>query len=409
MNIGLWVRIGSRNIMRNKRRSLIMLMAMTIGLAGVIWFMGFMNAWLDQMVDNVIRSGNGQMQIKAQGAFERAGSTVGFDPQPALDVLEQHPELKAAQRVRGRGLLVGPNKSWPIQVVGIDPPAEKQVSDWPQGELEGEYLKYDDHGKMLVGRKMVRRFDTRVGKKLVLYSQSMDASEDFGSGAFRIKGVYRSNSPELDDSTVFIALPEAQSLFSLAGQVSEIAIIGAQDELLAQTVDELRPAIEAAGLEIKSWRELSPMIVQMIEFSDKMMWIFYLVIFIAMAFGIINVLLIAVLERRREFGVLRALGTPPQGLSFSIIFESLSLALLACLIGDAIGVLSVHYFHVHGLDLSYLAEGMEYVGMSAIVFFRVTVVDVLVADAMLLLIVLLASIYPAVKARRGRPAELLRS
>ena len=407
MRFLLWMRIGARNIMRNKRRSLIMLLAISAGMIGVVFFIGYINGWLGQWRLNIIHSGLGQFQIRADGAFTQTGKVMGFDLNQVSGVLQEDvPEAKWAPRVRGRGLLVGPEKSWPVVVVGIDPDREKEISSWPQCDIEGRYMTARDQGKIMISRKMADRFNTRLKKKLVLYSQG--TGDELGSGAFRIAGIYRSDSPELDDTTIFVTLADAQSIFSIPGQVSEVTGLGIEDELLDTKVAEMKPLLASRDLEIKTWLEQSPLMAQMLDMVDWMMWIFYLIIFIAMSFGIINVLLIAVLERTREFGVLRAIGTPPGGLVWTILWEALALGVVGCIIGDIIGLLIVHYFHVNGLDLSLWAEGMEYFGISSIMYFEINWIDMLTVNLALLVMILLAGLYPALKARRGNPAELLR-
>jgi ABC-type lipoprotein release transport system permease subunit len=243
-----------------------------------------------------------------------------------------------------------------------------------------------------------------VGRKLVLMSQ--DRGGEIASRAFRIVGIFRAEMQATEKQFAFVTMPAAQHMLKLRGGISEVSII-LQDQGEAERVaHEIRAALPPA-YEVHSWRELLPLLAAYLRLFDGFMWLWYLVVFIAMGFGIVNTMLMAVFERIREFGLLKALGMRPWWIIKEVLAESFFLLVLGMAIGNTLGLLSVLVLSGSGIDLSAIAAGTEYFGMTRVIYPAVSGKDVAVANLMVFILGLLVSMYPAAKAARFTPVEAL--
>jgi ABC-type lipoprotein release transport system permease subunit len=252
---------------------------------------------------------------------------------------------------------------------------------------------------------MLDKFETKLGRKLVLMSQDTDG--EIASRAFRIVGIFRAEMESTEKQFAFILLESSQKMLKMNKGISEISILltgKANDQMLD---DELRTALPSGQFEIQNWRELLPFQTAYLRILDGFLYIWYLVVFVAMGFGIVNTTLMAVYERMREFGLLKALGMKPWWILREVLTESLLLLLTGLIIGNLLGLLSIFALSARGIDLSALAAGAEYAGMTRIIYPALDLKDFLVANLVVLLLGLLVSVYPAAKAARFTPVEAL--
>jgi ABC-type lipoprotein release transport system permease subunit len=206
---------------------------------------------------------------------------------------------------------------------------------------------------------------------------------------------------------MFVVRETAQDMLKLGKGVSEVAVIlpGPPDN--PGIYSELKSALPPDRFEVHNWRELLPFQTAMLKLLDNFMYIWYLVVFVAMGFGIVNTTLMAVYERMREFGLLKALGMKPWWIIKGVLFEAFLLLMIGMVIGNALAFLTIYFLAGSGIDLSALAAGAEYVGMTRIIYPAINLKDFLVANLVVLMLGLFVSIYPAVKAARFTPVEAL--
>ncbi|HIL01162.1 MAG TPA: ABC transporter permease [Myxococcales bacterium] len=397
-------RLAWRNVGRNPRRTGVVITAVAVGIAGTLISMAIFYGMMFQMVDNAIRTDLGHLQIHAQG----------YDDDPAIGLLLRaggENEIRAvngdpftvryAPRIRGEGLVTSPSASVGIRVIGIDPALERGVSVVANSMVDGDYFARPRTA--VLGRGLARRLGVDVGDKIVLSVQDLNA--DMTGEALRVGGIFHSPLAELERSTLFLAREEADRLFGLGGGISEIVVVAHSRDQAGELQERLSAALP--GREIRRWDELQPMLASMLSMMDQMAWGLYVTIFIAMAFGIANVLLMAIFERIREIGILLAVGLSRSRLVAMVIAESLFVTLLGLAIGFglALGVLSLLS---NGIDLSAWADGMNAYGMGTRIVPVLSPEDFKIPTAVALLTALLASAWPAIRAVRLRPAEAVR-
>jgi ABC-type lipoprotein release transport system permease subunit len=233
-----------------------------------------------------------------------------------------------------------------------------------------------------------------------------DLSGDLTGEAFRIAGVFRTPSLEFDRGTIFIRLGESQRLFGLGDAISDVVVIARQRSQIAAIRDALQRRLGDA-VEVQTWEELRPMLLQTVEIFDSTAWYVYAAIFIAMVFGIANVLLMAVYERIREIGILMAIGMRPRRLLAMILAESIILTILGLGLGYGIAVAVVAALH-NGIDLSFWARGLTAVGIGTRIVPVIRSYDVVIPIGIAMLTAVVASLWPALRAARLRPADAVR-
>ena len=397
-----------RNIWRNPRRTSVILVAVIIGVWSMI-FLGALNrGTIEGMVRNAIATLTGHLQIHHKGYRE----------DPAIENSINSPE-KVQETVRS---LLPPDASWTarirvsavasnarhysgITLVGIDPENEAKVSFIGKAVSQGRYLKPDDDNAILVGTAFLEKFNTRLGRKLVLMSQ--DNEKNIASRAFRIVGVFDAEMESTEKQFVFINRPAAQKMLLLGNGVSEFAVFLADEGPLEDIKDKLQAALPPDQFDVNTWRDLLPIMTAMLRIMDGFIYIWTLVTFVAMGFGIVNTTLMAVFERMREFGILKALGMRPRRIVRGVVTESFILLLMGMAGGNLLAVLTTWPLARNGIDLSALAAGAEYAGMTRIIYPLIDSRDVLVANLIVLLLGLLVSLYPAFKAARFKPVEAM--
>uniref|UniRef100_UPI00359342B3 ABC transporter permease n=1 Tax=Desulfococcus sp. TaxID=2025834 RepID=UPI00359342B3 len=291
-----------------------------------------------------------------------------------------------------------------VTLVGIEAAREAGVSFIGSAVAEGRQLAADDPYGILVGRAFIEKFETRVGRKLVLMAQAADG--EMASRAFTIVGVFRAELEATEKQFVFVSLSAAQEMLGLAQGLSEIAVLlpdGVDPDPVAGALRAQLPD----RYEVHTWGELLPMLTAYIGMNDTFTAIWYLVVFIAMGFGIVNTLLMAVFERMREFGLLRALGMKPGGIVREVLAESALLLVIGMAAGNAAAFAAVAALAENGIDLSAFAAGMEYAGMPRVIYPALAWKSAVEADLTVWVLGLAVSLYPALKAARITPVEAM--
>jgi len=398
------IRLAWRNVGRNPRRTGVVVTAVAVGLAGTLLSMAIFSGMMFQMVDNAIKTDLGHLQIHAQG-FNK-------DPEIGLFLEDKGaPEIEAIQaeagiqnwapRIRGEGLVTSPSSSVGVRVIGVDPDAEAQVSMVSGSIVQGGY--FDQKRRLVLGEGLARRLGTEVGDKIVLSVQ--DLAGDMNGTALRVGGIFRTPSAELDRSTVFLELAPAADLFGMGDGISEIVIVGHSRDAVLETQARLSAALP--DREIERWDELQPLLASILSVMDQMASGLYLIIFVAMSFGIANVLLMAIYERIREIGILLAVGLSRGRLVAMVICESILVTLLGLVAGFTLALLALFALS-DGIDMSLWAESLASFGMGTRIFPVLTPADFTIPTTVALLTALIASAWPALRAVRLRPAEAVR-
>ncbi len=401
------LQMGWRNIWRNKRRTAVILAAVIIGVWAMIFMGALMRGIADQMVKNSIATLTGHIQVQ-NGTFRNDPVIEHFmtEPEKLAPVLARLPaDARWTQRIRVNAIAANARHSNGVVLVGIDPGREAKISFIGDAVCQGRYLREDDSYGIIIGQALLEKFETRLGHKLVMMSQGADG--EIASRAFRIVGVFRAELESTEKRFMFVTLPAAQQMLKAGDEVSEVAILLGNYSDAAATADTIRAGIADKSLKVYTWKDLLPLVSSIMKMYDGFIFIWFIVVFIAMGFGLVNTILMAVFERVREFGLLRALGMKPRLVVAEVLAESFFLLVIGTFIGNVLGLASVWVLSGTGIDLSAFAQGMEFAGMSRIIFPVVHARDVVGADLTVFLLGVLVSMYPAVKAARFTPVEAM--
>lgn len=394
-----------RNLWRNYRRTLIMLMAIALG----AWAMIFMTALLRGMVDDMVRQGiaalPGHVQVHA-AAFRDDPSVTHSLPAPdqaLLTVLEGDQVSAWSSRVKVPAMISSEYESRGVFLLGVDPASEVALGFRTEDIVAGHFLDgSDDHG-IVVGRKMLQRLETRLGKRVVLMSQ--DPANAIVDGGFRIVGVYRAELESREETYVYAGRDVVQGMLGIGAGVSEFALLGKDyqaPEALAQSIRAVVPP----DVEVLTWRELDPYLATMMRVMNGFVLVWMVVIFLALSFGLVNTLMMAVFERVREIGLMRALGMRPSAILQQILVEALILLALGLLTGNLLALGTIIPLN-DGIDISAVSQGLEMMGASSMLYPVLLWQDLLLANLVVITLGVITSLLPAWRAAQYRPVEAL--
>jgi len=257
-----------------------------------------------------------------------------------------------------------------------------------------------------MGRSLVKKLGTRLKKKVVLMSQQVGG--DIGSGAFRVVGVYDTGNEELDKHTVYVLKSDAQAMLEIGERVTEIAVLLSDPSMCAPVVENLKRFVGGSPVEVLSWHELLPFVGEMLDLSAKYMVPFLGVFYIAMAFGVLNTLLIAVGERTYETGVMRAVGMGRMQVVGVVVVEAVFVACVATVIGLGTGCGLTVWLGRVGIDMGRFAEGMSFMGMSRVIYPELRVADTVAIGLAGVIATVISAVLPAIRAARTQPVQAMR-
>jgi len=399
----LLLMLAWRNLWRHKRRTLVMLFALVLGIWSMIVMAALIRGSMEQQVEKEILNLTGHVQIHAPGYRDDPAVEHRFAVTPELaSALHAKAVVAAGARVRVPAVISSERESAGVVLVGIDPQGERGLSFISQAVTDGAYLSAPDDPGLLLGRKLAERLETTLGRRVVLMSQ--DANNQIADRGFRVVGIFDADPQALETGYVFVGLDIARQMLTIGKDVSEVAVMTPDRKRLEEIVASLRAA--APGEDVAAWTEVEPMVVLMEKLHNVVLLIWFAVVFTAMAFGLVNTLLMAVFERTREFGLFQALGMPPRFILGQVLVESLILLGIALLFGNLTSWISVVSLK-GGIDLSMFAEGLEMVGMSPVMYPALAAGDVTAANIIVVVLGVLASLYPAWRASRYVPVEAI--
>ena len=400
------ITIAWRNLWRNHRRSLIMLTAIAIGLWGMIWMTALMRGMVDQMIDDAINTLSGHVQVHAPGYLDDPSiehSIPAVEDNPHLQQLLDSTQVTAwSQRVRVPAVIRSERDVYGVTLIGIDPEREVGLSFIADSVNEGRYLETAADKQVLVGRKLLEQLETKPGRRIVLMSQ--DPDNNIAERGFRIAGVFDADLQATETGYVFAGIDTVRKMLRMGDVVSEISLLGTD----YRDVDGLAQEVQTVSDygETKTWLQLDPYMASMLNVMDGFIFIWFGVIFLALSFGLVNTLLMAVFERTREIGLIQALGMQPGSILFMVLVESLIMLLIGLFAGNLLSWLTILPIR-DGIDISGVSEGLEWAGMSSTLSPSVLASDVLLANSIVLVLGVAASLLPAWRASRKVPVEAI--
>jgi len=404
MNFKLLTVLAWRNLWRHPRRTIIMLTAIALGVWMMLFTAAFMQGMMEQQVQDTISNLTGHVQIHHPGyrddpAIENSMKIAQGD---IHSVLQDADVKQMSRRIRLPAVIASERETGGITLVGIDPGGEEGLSFIANAITEGRYLESTGDQGIIIGKALAEKLETRLGKRIVVMSQ--DSGNEVADRGFRIVGIYRAELQGTELAYAFTGLETAQGMLKMGEQISEISLISHQREELDTLANRLR--VRFPNFEVMTWKELLPLLIAAVELYDAILIFWYLIIFIAMSFGLVNTLLMAVFERTREIGLFQALGMKPTFIILQILVESLILLLIGLAIGNLLAWLTVLSLS-GGINLAAFAEGMEWVQMGSLLIPLLYMEDVITSNLLVIVLGLFASLYPAVRAARAVPVDAI--
>jgi ABC-type lipoprotein release transport system permease subunit len=393
-----------RNLWRNHRRTFIMLAAIGIG----VWAMIFMTAFMRGMVNEMVRDG-----IKALPGHVQVHNPNFLDD-PSIDNLIPAPSkaFTAAldrtgaiwtSRIKVPAVITSERDSRGVTLIGVEPERESEISFVAGDIVEGRFLESPDDRGVIVGRKLIDTLETDLGKRVVVMTQ--DPENEIADRGFRIVGVFDAKIESYEESMIFVGQATLQQMLGIGDQVSEIAITGDDYRNVEALFAQISGAIDV-NAEARPWYELDNYLGTMLGVMDGFVLVWIIVIFLALSFGLVNTLVMAVFERIREIGLMLALGMKPRMILGQIVVESLFLLVMGLAIGNLLAVVSVEML-ADGVDLSGVAEGLEMFGSSSVLYPELTMNDMMTANVIVVVLGFIASLSPAWRASRFDPIRAI--
>ncbi len=404
----LYLRLAWRNLWRHRRRTVIVAVAIGGTMALMMWYDGLVGGFNEAIYGNAIRVLGGNIQIHAAGY----GAEVDQLPllplandQALVQAAQAQPQvLAAARRINTGGMATTREGAFGVTIVGVEPDQELPVSLVAQKVSAGRYLATDDQDMVYIGQGLATAMDVTVGDRFTLAGRAMH--EQMRSRTMTVVGIYDLGMPDVEKRNIYITLGEAQSLYGLDGQVTEIAISLKQIGEEPAVMNALRPSL--AGSEIVSWQTSFPELEQALATKGGAMNVFSVIIMFIVGIGILNLLLMAIYERTREIGILGALGLKPSQISILFVLEGVLMGLVGVAVGVALGLLINGVLGKVGLDFSAFSSISSYTALISGKVYSTWGVDKLLQRTLTVLIVTtLAALYPAREAALREPAEAL--
>ena len=404
----LYLRLAWRNIWRHRRRTIIIVLAMGLSLGMMMFYDGLMDGFNDAIAGNAVRVLGGNVQVHAEGYREKVDSNPLIPLEDDTAVVEaalSHSDvIAAARRIQTGGLVSNREGAFSMTIIGIDPEAEAPVSLIADHIVDGRYLESMDEDAILIGKGLAEALEIQVGDRVMMVGS--DIHKQNRQRSMTVIGIYDIGIPSMEKGTSYISLTEAQNLFNLRGQSTEVQItlkrVGLEDGVVAA----LAPALP--GYEVESWERNYPELGNAVGRKNIVMDIFSVVIVMIAGIGILNLLLMAIYERTREIGLLGAMGLKPRQIATTFILEGALIGVVGVIAGVAIGLMTNLSLMQVGMDYSQFAGVTEYMALISGKVYPTLGTDKLFGRAITILIIAaLAALIPAMIASRREPSEAL--
>jgi putative ABC transport system permease protein len=400
-------KIAFKNIWRNKLRSWTVIIAIALGIFGGLAVISTATGLSDMRQRNAIKTYVSHIQIHDSNYLKYSGlKDLIASEEEVISYIQESDQVEGVSaRLRIESFIQSAGGTSGVVLNGIDPEAEKQVTNIAEMLQEGNYLAdFKRKPPILISKKLATKLNAKI--KTTIQCSFTDVNGQPATGVFKVVDIFTTSNSMYDEMNAFVRLEDLQSISRLYGS-HEIALTLKDEELVEQYRENLMAKFP--GLHIASWRGIAPELGYADKMMDLVMTIFLVIIMLALAFGIVNTMLMAVLERKKELGMLISVGMNKRKVFWMIVWESIFLALIAGPLGIVTSYLAIQFFGKYGIDLSFAAAGLRSVGLESIIYPTIDSYYYIVISVLVIITAILSCIYPALKALKLNPAETLRT
>lgn len=406
----IW-KLAWRNLARNRWRSILTAGGVAVAVGLMVWTMAYMEGFFGAMVRGATALDTGQAIVQRQDYVEDPSIHEAFDLQGRLlDQIEQTEGVRAASpHVNLYGLVGNEKRSQVARVVGVDAAREAQATPIDEGVVDGRWLSEAPEPppaprEVVLGEGLARQLEVGLGAELVVFLEASDGS--LGNDLLEVVGIMKTGNSAIDRQGAYVHLEDAQYVGALDGRVHEIIVKTDDPAAADEVVSRLEPLVDQVdsehGLVVRSWRDARPQIAQLLELSDTSNVVMFFILYLLASLGLLNTQRMSALERRREFGVMMAIGVTPKRLFSVIVAETLLLSLAGALVGTVLGGGLSWYHTVYGLDMSFFSANTDFtmmgISFSERLYFEVSPEIILEPLVVMLGVAILCGLWPGAKA-----------
>ncbi len=404
----LYLKIAWRNVWRQRRRTFLIAVGMGVTMSLLVFYDGMIGGFEQAIYGNAIQLLGGNIQVHAPGYNEKAGRKPLLpmeNPDAVVQVAESQPNVViASKRIVTGGLVTNREGAFSVSIIGVETDKEILITPVADNITSGRYLNADDGDMIVIGQGLATAMGIKVGDRITMVGSS--THEQMRQRTMTVVGIYDVGVPSVEKTTIYVSLGEAQQLFGLDGQVTEVVIslkqIG-QEPGVVSAINNLAP-----GYEVESWETSIPDLKKTMDMKTGVMSVFGVFMLAIAAIGILNLLMMAVFERTREIGIIGALGLKPREITFLFLLEGILIGVMGAVIGAILGTLINGILGVVGLNYSQFANLTEYTALiNGSIYPQLVPLKVLQHALTVAIIAALAAVYPAIEASRREPAEAL--
>jgi len=399
------LKIAWKNVWRSRGRSAVVMGSIVVGIWALIFGTGFMNGFMESYMADVINHDVSNFQIH-NPQFKKDYDVKLFIPdgEQKAEEIRTWPGVKVTtSRAILNGMISSSRKGSGIQIRGIDPKEEAEVTRLDSLIIEGTYFEGMSRNPIVIGEKLAEELKIKLKSKVVLTFN--DAKGNLTAAAYRVVGIVKSSSVKINSQYAYVRKQDLFKNLANGANVHEIAVVTNEqtdEEILVAKYNEKYKEDKA-----ESWREIAPELAILQEMYSQSLYILLVIIMLALAFGIVNTMLMAVLERTRELGMLMAIGMNKVRVFFMVVVETIYLSAVGTPFGLFISWLTIKYYRNVGVDLSNYSEGLESFGYSSILYPFVTGDAYVIVSIGVVITAIVGALYPAWKAIKLNPVEAL--
>jgi len=406
--MNLFLRIAWRNVWRQRRRTLLIAAAMGVMMALLVFYDGLIGGFEQAIYGNAIQLLGGNIQVHAPGYGDTLGSKPLLplaNPDAVVQATESQPEVVAAsKRIVTGGLVTNREGAFAVSIIGIETVKEADITPVADNISKGRYLNPDDGDMLVIGQGLATAMNIDVGDRITMVGNSKN--EQSRQRTMTIAGIYDVGVPSVEKATIYMSLAEAQNLFGLDGQVTEVVVSLKQIGQEPGVIDAINKS--APGYEVETWENSFPELKQTMDMKTGVMGYMGVFMLCIAAIGILNLLMMAVFERTREIGIVGALGLKPREITLLFLLEGTLIGVMGAVMGAVLGTLINGLLSINGLNYSQFANLTEYTALiSGSIYPQMNLLKVLEHAITVAIIATLAAVYPAIQASQREPAEAL--